>query len=94
MIAIKVSDLRVVAEEVLDHIATEFGDSIVLEHDYFWSIPGAEVFDVTRQPLSLTVGQVSESLEFLQSTDPKQRLAYELVWLADVVRAVGVQVAR
>ena len=42
------------------------------------------------------IGQVSESLEDLESivADPELAISYGLVWLADVMRAVGHSVVK
>jgi hypothetical protein len=48
---------------------------------------------VTREPNPLTIGQLSESFENIESiaSDPEAAISFGLVWLADVLRAVGHQ---
>ncbi|MEU4839908.1 hypothetical protein [Nocardia testacea] len=42
-------------------------------------------------PADLTIGQLSDSWEFLRTplADPDDALTYHLVWLADILRAIG-----
>jgi len=44
----------------------------------------------------LTIGQLTESLDNVERmvSDPDATLAYGLVWLSDVLRAVGEKVVR
>ncbi|QTF73197.1 hypothetical protein [Arthrobacter woluwensis] len=83
--------LREVFEVLLERAAN--GSEVVdLGEDYFWSIPPTSQTDVNADP-DLTVGQYSECLEHLESVveDPENAIGYSLVWLADVLRAVGAQ---
>lgn len=76
----------------IDHLeAVTKSDSVVLDKDYFWSIPPDERYDVYNTPADLTIGQLSDSLEFLKPllADPDDALTYHLVWLADILRAIG-----
>ena len=83
--------LREVFEILLGRAAS--GSEVVdLGEDYFWSIPPTRQGDVNADP-ELTVGQYSECLEHLESVveNPENAIGYALVWLADVLRAVGAQ---
>lgn len=79
--------------KVLDHLAAEVGSTVELSHEYFWSVPLDDLFEVTHLPAAMTTGQVSEALGFLRSSlDEDRVLVYDLVGLADVLRANGAQV--
>ncbi len=78
MNTVSIAELRAAADQIFDHLVAENGPDVALQHDYFWSVPQGEIFDMTQQPSALTVGQVSESIEFLRSAAGKDRLAYEL----------------
>lgn len=93
MIAVEVDELRRLVADALDHLAEERGPVVELDHDYFWSLPAGAMFDVSDPPASPSVGQVSESIDFLRNRQGGH-LSYELVWIADVLRAVGAQVVR
>ncbi|MFI6055315.1 hypothetical protein ACIBCO_35155 [Streptomyces violascens] len=38
-------------------LATSAGSAVVLEHNYFWSVPGDELYDVLNKPRTITIGQ-------------------------------------
>lgn len=87
--------LRAVFEQIIAHLAETEGDVVGLERDHFWSIPVEKLYNVYNEPDGLTVGQLSESWQHLEQVlDGKlDVLNYHLVWLADVLRAIGQEVA-
>lgn len=89
---VSLPELRRVFDVLIDHLeAVTKNDSVVLDKDYFWSIPPDERYDVYNTPADLTIGQLSDSWEFLKTplADPDDALTYHLVWLADILRAIG-----
>lgn len=94
--AVTIDTLREVVNRALDHVQEAAGDRVELDRDYFWSLPPQALYDVYTQPEPdhLTIGQVSESWASLtrlrQQSGPIP--AHALVWLADVLRALGHQV--
>ncbi|MDX3770705.1 hypothetical protein OG963_02705 [Streptomyces sp. NBC_01707] len=83
--------LRNAFELALQHIEASAGSAVALEHDYFWSVPGDELYDVANEPRTITIGQLSESWQHLEDllSDPNRAVDHHLVWLADVLRAIG-----
>lgn len=83
--------LRAKFEALMDHVEEHLGTSISIAEDYFWSVPYPEIYDAASDPGTLTTGQISESLENLRRSidEPELFVGYELVWLADVLRAIG-----
>ncbi len=88
---IPLDQLRHAFELALRHIEASTGNVVTLEHDYYWSVPGDELYDVPNEPSALTIGQLSESWQHLESllADEDRVVGYHLVWLADVLRAIG-----
>jgi len=88
---IPLDQLRSAFELALRHVEASAGNAVTLEHDYFWSVPGDELYDVPNEPSTLTIGQLSESWQHLEGllTDEGRAVGYHLVWLADVIRAIG-----
>ncbi len=89
---IPLDQLRHAFELALHHIEASAGSEVVaLEHDYFWSVPGDELYDVPNQPRTITIGQLSESWQHLEDllADPGRAVGQHLVWLADILRAIG-----
>ncbi|MEV6830100.1 hypothetical protein [Amycolatopsis sp. NPDC051102] len=84
--------LREVTELLLAH-AERAGASVTLEHDLFWEVPPEQRHDPGHEPTGLTLGALSESWAQLSAMadDPDRVVGYGLVWLADVLRALGHQ---
>jgi hypothetical protein len=59
---ISLSDLREVVRLVLDAVEEQFGSTIDLDADHYWSLDPVESFDLTRDP-RVTAGQISEDVE-------------------------------
>ncbi|SEC45045.1 hypothetical protein SAMN04489745_2901 [Arthrobacter woluwensis] len=78
---------------LIEHVS-DGSQSVDIDGDYFWSVPPSVQEDMNSDP-ELTVGQYSECLEHLESVveDPENAVGYALVWLADVLRAVGAREA-
>ncbi|MFI5639509.1 hypothetical protein ACIA8H_19115 [Streptomyces goshikiensis] len=88
---IPLEQLRTAFELALQHIEASAGSAVALEHDYFWSVPGDELYDVPNEPGTITIGQLSESWQHLEDllANPNRVVGHHLVWLADVLRAIG-----
>ncbi len=91
-LCVSLAELRGSFDALLRHVeASVAGDEIALDRDYFWSIPADELYDVAEEPGNLTIGQLSESWQHLRDllADQDRAVGYHLVWLADVLRAIG-----
>jgi hypothetical protein len=94
-IQIPVEKLREVFDTLLNHVAQDPGQYVTVRKDAFWSIPAPNVYDVYSEPQELTIGMISESwrnLEAMTGQDARV-VGYGLVWLAEVLRAIGDEVA-
>ncbi|MEX2985597.1 hypothetical protein [Streptomyces sp. C36] len=88
---IPLDQLRHAFDVVLRQVEASAGLTVTLNEEYFWSIPGDELYDVLNEPKTLTIGQLSESWQRIEDLLAHQdrALGYHLVWLADVIRAIG-----
>ncbi|MEU3567535.1 hypothetical protein AB0E96_03750 [Kitasatospora sp. NPDC036755] len=89
---VPLDELRRSFDALIRHVeSTTTGGGVVLDKDYFWSIPSDEMYDVMKNPETLTIGQLTESWQHLRDlpADEDRALGYHLVWLADVLRAIG-----
>jgi hypothetical protein len=89
---VSLAEPRGVVGALLCHLeASVAGDAVALDGDYFWSIPADELYDLAEKPGELTIGQLSESWQHLRDlpADRDRAVGYHLVWLADVLRAIG-----
>lgn len=91
-----IDEIRHVFSLVMDHLAAVEGKEIQLEKDHFWAIPAEQLYNVFASPQELTIGQLSESWTNLTDLlgDGLPPNSYALVWLADVLRAIGLEVVR
>ncbi|WP_326601212.1 hypothetical protein OG930_01830 [Streptomyces sp. NBC_01799] len=91
LMQIPLDQLRRAFDLALRHIEAAAGSTVTLEHDYFWSVPGDELYDVHNEPTAITIGQLSESWQHLEGllADEDRAVGHHLVWLADVIRAIG-----
>lgn len=90
-IDVTTDQLRAALAILLDHVDEVNGPVVRLDRDHFWSVPSEAAYDVYVRPDELTIGQLSESIDGLDAMveDPERVLAFGLVWLGDVLRAVG-----
>ncbi|MGA8725422.1 MAG: hypothetical protein WB565_10280 [Acidimicrobiales bacterium] len=88
---IPIASLKAMCETLLDRVSSSEGDSVLIEHDYFWSITRDERTEVSLRPESLTIGQVSECWSNLERMleDPSREITFGLVWLAEILRTIG-----
>lgn len=91
---VPVAVLRKAAEVLLDRVEEVAGDSVMLDVDMFWEIPSGARAKVYEEPREFTIGQLSESLVNIQQVvrDPSDAVSFGLVWLADLLRAIGEQI--
>jgi hypothetical protein len=92
---IPVEKLRQVFDLLISHVTRVSGSEIELSKDAFWSIPAGAVYNVYADPQELTIGMISESWSHLEAMadGEKSVVGYGLVWLAEVLRAIGDETA-
>lgn len=83
--------LRRATQVILDQMEDSGVSELTLDKDYFWSIPPDAAYDVYNEPSNLTVGQLTECLDNLKVivADPSRSTSFALVWLGELMRAVG-----
>lgn len=88
---IPVRTLREASELLLTHLETMRGPVVDLETDFFWEIPAHQRNDVYTKPTDFTVGQLTESFENVSGivAGSSPAISYGLVWLAEILRAIG-----
>ncbi|WP_432844770.1 hypothetical protein ACQPXB_26215 [Amycolatopsis sp. CA-161197] len=88
---IRLDQLAAAAERLFEHVREVHGDTVEVDADYFWAIPPDALYDVSREPPGLTIGQLSECEQHVRQLVEGEQppVAYHLVWLSDLLRAVG-----
>jgi hypothetical protein len=76
------------------HVRELNGDQLSVDMPFYWTLPVDEMSDFTSRPTP-TIGDLDFALEILRNLtiDPKFVLSHDLVFLGDVLRAVGVAAA-
>ncbi|WP_051342148.1 hypothetical protein [Pseudonocardia spinosispora] len=91
-ITLPVDHLRTVLEKILTHLERGGTHEITLEDNYFWVIPGDQLYDVySFSPHTLTIGRLSESWQPLTAMlrEDSEPTPSDLVKLADILHAIG-----
>jgi hypothetical protein len=90
-ILISIEKLRNVFELLMSHAVRVSGPEIEISNDAFWSIPAATVYNVYSEPQELTIGMLSESWSHLEAMADRKAgvVGYGMVWLAEILRAIG-----
>jgi hypothetical protein len=89
-LVIRMEELRAALSRALIAAEKRLGADVALEDDHYWHLPVDEAFDMTREPASLTVGQLSDDLENLREAgDVEPETAWhELSHLVGLLRAL------
>ncbi|MBD0742225.1 hypothetical protein [Streptomyces sp. CBMA152] len=90
-VQITIDQLRRAFDMALRHIESSAGPMVTLKEDLFWSVPADELYRIDAEPQDLTIGQLSESWQHVEDLLARQdpAVGHHLVWLADVIRAIG-----
>jgi hypothetical protein len=88
---IKLKELRLVTEKLYQHLDDLGVESVVINDDYYWSIPREDLYQPYQEPGELTIGQLSDDWRDLEKVlrgelDP---IASNLVDLAAILKVVG-----
>ena len=88
---IHVSDLSKITEELIAHLRNVSGEEIDLSVDYYWNIETEQKYNPYENPTEIDLGQISDDWQELQQIIEKERepIAYDLVKLAAILRAIG-----
>lgn len=91
MSMIPIKDLRMVTNLLFDHLEQTGLSEYPLKQDYYWNIPIEHLYNTESTPADHDIGQLSDDWDELaklldRKADP---LAYHLVWLSGILRAIG-----
>jgi hypothetical protein len=88
---VKLVDLHWMSERIFEHLRELGVESVDIPVDYYWNIPKGQIYNPYQQPTELDLGQLTDDWRELQKlTDPEsQPIAYHLVWLSTILRAIG-----
>ncbi|MFC7725477.1 hypothetical protein ACFQW6_10180 [Nocardioides sp. GCM10028917] len=90
-ITVAIADLRSALIRALDATEARLGPEVSLAVDYYWHLPVDDAFDLTIEPSTFTVGQVSDDLDEVVHDEPDgipEAAWHDLSHLIGVLRAV------
>jgi hypothetical protein len=89
-LVIRMDELRAALGRALIAAEKRLGAEVALEDDHYWHLPVDEAFDMTQEPASLTVGQLSDDLENLRGPGDlgPETAWHELSHLVGLLRAL------
>jgi hypothetical protein len=93
---VRVAELRELCDSLLGHLEANGVEQIEIGADLYWNVPADQRYAPYQEPHTLDIGSLAEDWRELQcvragESDP---LAYHLVWLSSILRAVGETVMR
>jgi len=90
-LVVDISQVRRAVEIAMDELERVVGSETKLEKDFFWAIPLEERFNPYQEPTTMTVGQLSELIEHVSAldADPERVTRQHLIWLGDLLKAIG-----
>jgi hypothetical protein len=91
---LKTSDIEEVCLLLIKHVRESGYEEIEIDSDHYWEIEKEERYNVYEKPKDLSIGQLSEDWNWLQSYLDKKAepIGYGLVWCGNILRAVGEKV--
>src|SRR5688572_28722351 len=90
-ITVAIADLRSALIRALDATEARLGPEVSLAVDYYWHLPVDDAFNLTIEPSTFTVGQVSDDLDEAVHDEPdgiSEAAWHDLSHLIGVLRAV------
>lgn len=87
---IKFSELKKIINLILSKIELLGYDKIFVDRDLYWSINSEEMYNVYTTPNNLTIGSLSDDLEYLQNILEENReiINYDLYKLSCILHYV------
>jgi hypothetical protein len=91
--------LKQAVNSILDHMIEDLKlSSVPIEQskDLYWDCPAPEIYNSSKKPTDLTVGRLSDDLDFTGSIQRGQSadVAYNLIHVAPLLRYLGETVQR
>jgi hypothetical protein len=91
--------LKEAVNAVLDHLIHDLGlkkIKIETDHDHYWHCPAPEIHDMSKPPVGLDIGSLSDDVDFVKLIQRGQSgdISYNLVHVAPLLRYLGENVKK
>ncbi len=96
---IDIKTVRNAINAILDHLINDLGfDKIKIEEgcDHYWHCPASEIHDMSKKPLGLDIGSLSDDVDFVKLIKRGQSadVSYNLVHVAPLLRYIAEKVKK
>ena len=96
---IDVRGLKNAINAVLDHLIDDLGvDKIRIElsSDRYWDCPAPQLYDVSKKPVGLDIGRLSDDVDFVKLIKRGQSAdaSYNLIHVATLMRYIAEKVGK
>ena len=98
-VEIDIRVLKIAVNAVLDHVIEDLGfGKVEIEQssDLYWHVPTSEIHDMSKTPIGLDIGRLSDDVDFIKLIFRGQSgdAAYTLVHIAPLLRFIGEKIQR
>jgi hypothetical protein len=88
---IDLTTIKAVVNAVLDHMVEDLQmEKIQLDdqEDFYWSCPDSELYDMSKKPVGMDIGRLSDDVDFVNLIQRGQGgdVSYNLVHIAPLLR--------
>ena len=66
---ISLTEIKRILNNCLNSLENEGVNSVILNDDYYWDIDEADLYNPNQEPTRLSIGQLSEDLDFLRKAE-------------------------
>ncbi len=91
---INVNEFEQVVISMLNQLKQRSGETIEIEdEDYYWAITEEELYNPMQKPNELTIGQLSEDWDNMESILHKKRdpISYDFVKMSSLMQIIGLK---
>lgn len=94
---IKISDMRIIINKILDHIEHNLGVEVVnINEDNYWDIPDKDRYDFSKLPDGFAHGQLVDDWEFILPilSNKDYAVSLNLIHVAPLLRRLGEEIGQ
>jgi hypothetical protein len=88
---IDLHQLATAIDVIARHLVKHQMEHVQITEDYYWEVSESDMFDMSKVPANLAVGQLTHDWERIQriAAGVDEPTGYALTWIASVLRALG-----
>ena len=99
VVEIDIKAVRAAVNVILDHLIEDLDiQNVKVEEneDFYWNCPAAELYDVSKRPIGLDVGRLSDDVDFVKLVRRGQSgdISYNLVHIFPLLRYISEKTKR